>query len=157
VSDPRPVIRVLLVDDDEDDALLTRGLLAEVTQVEFDLEWARTFEDGVERLRQGVHEVALVDWRLGTHDGIELIRLAADSGWPAPVILLTGRGGHAVDLAAMEAGAADFLSKTHLTADSRAARSATPCSTAGWRRRGRAWPPRGRRASRRRRTAPACG
>jgi light-regulated signal transduction histidine kinase (bacteriophytochrome) len=61
--------------------------------------------------------VALVDWRLGNHDGIELIRLAAESGWPAPIILLTGRGGHAVDLAAMEAGAADFLSKTHLTSD----------------------------------------
>ena len=116
-EDSRPVIRVLLVDDDEEDALLTRGLLAEATQVAFQLDWVHTFEDGVERLRQGVHEVALVDWRLGTHDGIELIRLAADSGWAAPIILLTGRGGHAVDLAAMEAGAADFLSKTHLTSD----------------------------------------
>jgi signal transduction histidine kinase len=116
-EDSRPVIRVLLVDDDEEDALLTRGLLAEATQVAFQLDWVHTFEDGVERLRQGVHDVALVDWRLGPHDGIELIRLAADSGWAAPIILLTGRGGHAVDLAAMEAGAADFLSKTHLTSD----------------------------------------
>ena len=117
-DDPRPVIRVLLVDDDEEDALLTRGLLAEGPQGEFELEWVRTFEDGVERLRQGLHDVALVDWRLGTHDGIELIRLATDSGWSAPIILLTGRGGHAVDLAAMEAGAADFLSKYQLTSDS---------------------------------------
>ncbi len=116
-EDSRPVIRVLLVDDDEEDALLTRGLLAEATQVAFQLDWVHTFEDGVERLRRGGHDVALVDWRLGTHDGIELIRLAADSGWAAPIILLTGRGGHAVDLAAMEAGAADFLSKTHLTSD----------------------------------------
>ncbi len=116
-EDSRPVIRVLLVDDDEEDALLTRGLLAEATQVAFQLDWVHTFEDGVERLRRGEHDVALVDWRLGTHDGIELIRLAADSGWAAPIILLTGRGGHAVDLAAMEAGAADFLSKTHLTSD----------------------------------------
>ncbi|HEX5044321.1 MAG TPA: ATP-binding protein [Candidatus Polarisedimenticolaceae bacterium] len=116
-EDSRPVIRVLLVDDDEDDALLTRGLLAEATQVAFELEWARTFEDGLERLRQGGYDVALVDWRLGTHDGIDLIRLAAESGWPAPIILLTGRGGHAVDLAAMDAGAADFLSKNHLTTD----------------------------------------
>jgi signal transduction histidine kinase len=119
VSDhPRPVIRVLLVDDDEEDALLTRGLLAECPQGEFELEWVHTFEDGVERLRQGLHDVTLVDWRLGTHDGIELIRLATDSGWSAPIILLTARGGHAVDLAAMEAGAADFLSKNQLTSDS---------------------------------------
>jgi len=112
-----PVIRVLLVDDDEDDALLTRGLLTAVSHVAFQLEWVRTFEEAMERLRQGEHDVALVDWRLGPHDGIELIRLAAESGCPVPIILLTGRGGHAVDLAAMEAGAADFLSKTHLTAD----------------------------------------
>jgi len=116
-EESRPVIRVLLVDDDEDDALLTRGLLSEVAHVTFQLEWVQSFENGLARLREGEHDVALVDWRLGTHDGIELIRLAAESGWPAPIILLTGRGGHAVDLAAMEAGAADFLSKSQLTAD----------------------------------------
>ena len=116
-EDAAPVIRVLLVDDDEDDALLTRDLLGEVNHVAFQLEWVRTFEEAMERLRQAEHDVALVDWRLGPHDGIELIRLAAESGCPVPIILLTGRGGHAVDLAAMEAGAADFLSKTHLTSD----------------------------------------
>ena len=72
-EDPRPIIRVLLVDDDEDDALLTRGLLSDVSAVRFELEWVHTFEEGVERLRQGEHDVALVDWRLGTHDGLELI------------------------------------------------------------------------------------
>jgi len=90
-EESRPVIRVLLVDDDEDDALLTRGLLSEVAHVTFQLEWVESFENGLARLREGEHDVALVDWRLGSHDGIELIRLAAESGWPAPIILLTGR------------------------------------------------------------------
>ena len=58
-EESRPVIRVLLVDDDEDDALLTRGLLSEVAHVTFQLEWVESFENGLARLREGEHDVAL--------------------------------------------------------------------------------------------------
>ena len=113
----RAGIRVLLVDDDEEDAMLTRDLLADRPPGEFQVDWVPGFDEAVERLRRKEHDVALVDWRLGTHDGIDLIRLASESEWALPMILLTGRGGHAVDVAAMEAGAADFLSKSQMTTD----------------------------------------
>jgi signal transduction histidine kinase len=111
-------IRVLLVEDDDEDALLTQDLLREVPLAVFAVERVATFEEGLARLRRREHDVALVDWRLDHRDGIELIRLAAAEEGAVPMILLTGRGDHAVDVAAMEAGAADFLGKSHLTADS---------------------------------------
>jgi CheY-like chemotaxis protein len=45
------------------------------------------------------------------------MRNAMDAGCQIPVILLTGMGEHEVDLAAMRAGAADYLVKGQLQAD----------------------------------------
>ncbi len=115
---PTTLTRVLLVEDDEDDYVLTRILLSEIPGRRFVLHWARTFEDGLEQLCRNEHDVALVDYRLGARNGVELLRAANDRGCQAPVILLTGSGQHQVDLEAMQAGAADYLVKTQLQANS---------------------------------------
>ena len=112
--DRRP-IRVLLVEDDEDDYLLTRDLLAEIGPGEFDLEWVRTYEAGLEAAARCRHDVCLLDYRLDGRTGLELLR-EAGSAVKAPVILLTGQGDRAVDLEAMQAGAADFLVKGRIDA-----------------------------------------
>lgn len=111
-------VRVLLVEDDEDDYVLARVLLSEIPGRRFVLDWARTFEEGLARLCRNEHDVALVDYRLGAHNGVELLRAAADRGCEAPIILLTGSGQHQVDLEAMQAGAADYLVKTQLQPNS---------------------------------------
>jgi signal transduction histidine kinase len=109
-------VRVLLVDDDEDDFILTRDLLAEVEAVAYSLQWAASFDAALEALARGCHDVYLVDYRLGGHDGLELIREAIGRGCRAPLILLTGQGDRAVDVKAMRAGAADYLSKARMDA-----------------------------------------
>lgn len=111
---PEP-IRVLLVDDDEDDYVLTRGLLAEIGAGRFALEWANTFDTGLAAMGRHDHQVYLLDYRLGEHDGLELLQAAVNDGCRAPVILLTGQGDRELDLAAMEQGAADYLVKGEIT------------------------------------------
>ena len=111
-------VRVLLVEDDEDDFTITRDLLSEIPGGQFTLDWVKTFEAGLEAMSGNQHDVVLVDYRLGAHNGIELLREAQERGCQAPVILLTGAGEHQVDLEAMQAGAADYLVKGHLRADS---------------------------------------
>lgn len=55
-------------------------------------------------------DAVLVDYNLGGRSGIELIREHAPH-YPAPLILYTGIGSPGVDLEAMEAGAALYLTK----------------------------------------------
>ncbi|WP_306818903.1 hybrid sensor histidine kinase/response regulator [Archangium lipolyticum] len=118
-SDPeqasRP-IRVLLVEDDEDDYLLTREALRPLgPRRRMVLEWARTCEQALEEMASGRHDVCLLDHRLGALTGLELLEQARRRGWRGPVILLTSLGDDALDHQAMEAGAADFLEKSQLT------------------------------------------
>ena len=110
------LVRVLLVDDDEDDYVLTRDLLAEAAGNRFDLEWVATYEAALETMRRAQYHVYLVDYRLGEQNGLELLCAAIASGCTAPIIVLTGQGDHTVDIAAMQAGAADYVDKGQLSA-----------------------------------------
>lgn len=111
----RPV-RVLLVDDDEDIFIITEGLLSEIPGQKFQLDWVATYKEGLEGMCKGEHEVYLLDYRLGEHNGLEMLREALTRGFHAPAILLTGQNDREVDLEAMKAGAADFLVKGQINA-----------------------------------------
>ncbi len=104
------------MDDDEDDYIITRDLLSEIKGKRFELEWVVTYEAALEAIGGHQHDVYLIDYRLGEHDGLELLRRALRNGCQAPLILLTGQGDHEIDLEAMKAGAADYLIKGQLEA-----------------------------------------
>jgi diguanylate cyclase (GGDEF)-like protein len=110
-------IRVLLVEDDEDDYILTRGMLAEGCGGRFSVDWADTRAMGLEKLTTGDYDVALVDHNLGTETGIDLLRCAYARGCRIPIIMLTGQDDRAIDLNAMHAGAAEYLVKGRVTGD----------------------------------------
>jgi signal transduction histidine kinase len=107
-------IRVLLIDDDRDDYLLTRDLFADIPGRRYRLDWVADYDSGLGALVRGEHDVYLLDFRLGAKTGLDLLAEARASGVPGPVILLTGQSRWEIDLAAMEQGAADFLEKSRL-------------------------------------------
>jgi two-component system, cell cycle sensor histidine kinase and response regulator CckA len=109
-------IRVLLVDDDEDDYILTRDWFGEFQGSSCELSWVDNYESAEQAIAQHQHDIYLVDYRLGIHNGLELLRQAIANGCSAPIILLTGQGDREIDLEAMKAGAADYLEKSQLTA-----------------------------------------
>ena len=104
-------IKVLLVEDNEADYVLTRSLFLRAGPERFKLEWVRTYNAGLEAVVGGTHDVCLVDYRLGGSSGLNFLREAAERGCEAPIILLTAQGDDKVDREAMEAGAADYLEK----------------------------------------------
>lgn len=114
---PVPRIRVLLIDDDEDDVFLTRALFDEVEDFRADVTAAASLEQGFRLLGEAPFDICLVDYRIGPDSGIAFIEQVAHSATPLPVILLTGQGSREVDLRAMEAGAADYLVKGGLDAE----------------------------------------
>jgi PAS domain S-box-containing protein len=104
--------KILIIDDDEDDCLIAKNMLAEAKGRRFVVKWASTYEAGRDELIAGQYHAALVDYDLGAHSGIELIREANERGYSSPLILFTGRGNYEVDLEAMQAGATLYLTKT---------------------------------------------
>ena len=108
-------IRVLLIDDDEDDFLLTRDLISELGG-RYSLDWIASYEEGLVAICTETHDVILLDYRLGTRSGIELLREAQAHRCSGPIILLTGQGQSRTDLEALDAGADDYLEKSGLTA-----------------------------------------
>lgn len=109
-------VKVLLVDDDEDDYILTRSLFLDIQEGGFQLDWVMSYESALPQIIQQQHDVYLIDYRLGSESGLDLLREAIAHQCQAPIILLTGQGDHEVDVAAMQAGAADYLVKGEISA-----------------------------------------
>ncbi len=107
---------ILLVEDDEDDYVLARDLLSEIFGPALKLDWAESWDAGLAALHKGTHDICIADYRLGDRNGLELVREAATLGCAAPIILLTGQDNREIDLAAVKAGATDYLVKGQITA-----------------------------------------
>ena len=112
--DTNDSIKILLIDDDEDDYFITHEYLLDIERQQYSLEWIDNYNDGYERIAQREHDVYLIDYRLGAENGLDLLRQMVEANHPAPIILLTGQGDHEVDIEAMRAGAADYLVKSQL-------------------------------------------
>jgi len=109
-----PSARILLVDDDEVDFVITKKLLGQVPDADYQLEWADCYEEGARALASGRHDACLVDYRLGAHSGLDLMRCAGREGWSVPMILLTAHGNRDVDAEALSLGAVGYLEKARL-------------------------------------------
>ncbi|HWE33904.1 MAG TPA: EAL domain-containing protein [Solirubrobacteraceae bacterium] len=113
-----PPIRVLLVEDDEDDYMITRELLSGQSRARFELEWCADFDEALAIVRERRHDVYLVDYRLGARTGLELVRAGFASLPGAPVLMLTGELDYEIDLEATALGVTDYLVKPELSAAS---------------------------------------
>jgi signal transduction histidine kinase len=116
LKDPQSTIRVLLIDDDEDDFIMIRDMLGDVPGIKYKLDWSASFREALPELSKRSHDIYLFDYRLGEHTGLDLMKEATHLGVRAPMLLLTGHGDSAVDLEAMKQGASDYLVKSQLSA-----------------------------------------
>ncbi len=111
------VCSVLVIDDDEDDFILVRDMLADVGGAAYRVEWVRHGAEAIARIGQGGVDACLLDYRLGGEDGLDVLRtLVALPRHPA-VVIATGQGNDQIDRQAVEIGAADYLVKREMTSD----------------------------------------
>jgi signal transduction histidine kinase len=109
------LIRVLLIEDDEDDYLLTREHLDAIERQDYEIEWVCTFDAARHCLNASGYDVILIDQYVGGDTGVEFIRERTQAGATAPMILLTGLGDIDIDMAAANAGAVDYMEKGKLS------------------------------------------
>lgn len=110
-------IKILLVDDDEDDYFLTSDYLKQIQGVDFRISWAESFQRAVECLLSETFDICFFDFRLGAKTGIDLLKVANQQGIQIPMVMLTGNGYKKVDEEAMRLGAVDYLIKSELDAE----------------------------------------
>ena len=110
-------IKILFVDDSRDDFLLAQRLLARLPNRTIALDWISDAEQAMERMLAGGHDLCLLDYDLGSRDGLDLLAMVQDRHCSMPIIMLTGAGNYGVDVEAMKLGAADYLVKGQITAD----------------------------------------
>lgn len=102
-------IKVLLVEDDPDDARMARLGLSGRPSI--DLVHVRDGAEALEAIDAGGVALCLVDHRLPDISGVELVRRIRSAGFEGPVIMVSGVRQDHVVAAAFEAGADDFFVK----------------------------------------------
>ena len=71
-------VLILLIDDDEEDFLIVSDMLAESKNSRFELSWAQTYDDGLEAISRREHDVYLLDYFMGTRNGLDLLKEAIE-------------------------------------------------------------------------------
>ncbi len=105
----RGAIRVLLVEDDDGDALLVEDLLAEALPGA-QIVRSRTFGEALPELHTGL-DCVLLDLKLPDAEGLDTVLRVRAQAPHIPLIVLTGFDHEAAGAAAVDAGAQDYLVK----------------------------------------------
>ena len=103
-------IRLLLIEDNPDDALLLRQLLRNAP-IPFEIEEAARLAGGLELLNHGGIDLVMSDLSLPDGDGIDTFRRLAAHPARVPIIVLSGLDDEAMALRTVEEGAQDYLVK----------------------------------------------
>jgi serine phosphatase RsbU (regulator of sigma subunit) len=108
---------LLLVEDDPADVVLVEELLAD-SSIRATLSWAGSLAEARERLeRDGVPGCILLDLHLPDAQGVEAVSELLAAVPAAPIVVLTGLAEENAGLAAVAAGAQDYLIKGQAAPD----------------------------------------
>jgi two-component system response regulator PilR (NtrC family) len=100
--------QVLVVDDEPD---IRELLELTLTKMGLGVDAVGTIAEAKERLKAGNYDLCLTDMRLGDGDGLELVRHIAALATDLPVAVITAYGSAENAVAALKAGAFDYVSK----------------------------------------------
>lgn len=110
-------LRILLIDDDEDDFLITSEYIQQIPGMDCQIDWCSQYDQALEHLRKKEYDIYFTDYRLGAKTGLDLLEDARTFNNEEPVIILTGKGSRDVDMQAMNLGAFDYQVKTELNVE----------------------------------------
>jgi two-component system, cell cycle sensor histidine kinase and response regulator CckA len=119
-------MRVLLIEDNEDDAYLIREMLMEKKDTGILLIWVDRLRSGLTRLAENASDLVLLDLSLPDSQGLKTLDLVQDCTQDVPIVVLTGLDDEVMANQAVRRGAQDYLVKGRLdgTLLARAARYA---------------------------------
>lgn len=106
------LLRVLLVEDDDDHAELAEDALREAGWPRFTVVRAASGAEACRRADEdGPFDALVLDYRLGGGTGLSLLDTLRAAGHTMPALVLTGMGSEQIAAEALRAGAGDYLAK----------------------------------------------
>jgi signal transduction histidine kinase len=104
-------ISILLVEDNSGDRRLISEMLAEASNVTFDMKYADHLQAAMEYLGQNRADVILLDLGLPDSQGLETLRKIYAQVSETPIVVLTGLNDEMIGVQAVNEGAQDYLIK----------------------------------------------
>jgi DNA-binding response OmpR family regulator len=98
--------KLLLIEDDKEFARVLLDALED-----HDVDHVADGTGGLDWLRQCRYEAAIIDWQLPSMDGLEVCRRFRQEGGSTPILMLTAKDRIQDQIAGLDAGADDYLSK----------------------------------------------
>lgn len=108
-------IRVLVIDDNEDDRFLYQRALSEGGEGSFAVQECNNGEEGLNQAVREEADCVLLDYSLPGRNGIEILKRLRLFAPFLPVVMLTGQGNEALAISAIREGAQNYISKASIT------------------------------------------
>ena len=110
-------VKLLIVDDDEDDVVLIKDIIADSMGNRVDVSCARSASEALSNFDRYLFDLCFLDYKLGKDDGLKLLHEIKVKGIDTSIILLTGQGSEDVAVDALKNGAVDYIRKSKLSSD----------------------------------------
>lgn len=113
---PSDLLCVLLVEETVDDAKRIENILSQCENIDFTVDLVMTVDEAHQALSDEMYDVVLLADQIEGWTGVELVlTLDQDDPFMPPIIMLAREENRDADLAAQQAGLADYLVKGQLT------------------------------------------
>ena len=108
-------LRILLIEDNEDDFILFKQLLSKSRFLSAELLWAKRIREALPMIAEGNIDLILTDLALPDGKGFETIKKLNEVVKKVPIIVLTSNSDERLALYILRAGAQDYLIKGQVT------------------------------------------
>lgn len=105
-------IKVLVVEDNPDDAFLIQEMIKAESPGEYDLTAEGTLNGAQDRLRRESFDLILLDFNLPDSRGLTTIKSLQQDASRVAIVVITGTDDEAIAIEALKIGAEDFLVKS---------------------------------------------
>jgi signal transduction histidine kinase len=109
------LIKIVVIDDSEDDRLLYRRTLMKSTDATYEVIEASDGEEGLRCIAEEKPACVLLDYSLPGRNGVEILKTARSRHPFMPVVMLTGQGNEKVAVTAIQLGAQNYIAKSTIT------------------------------------------
>jgi len=112
----KKVIRVLFIDDDEDEYFLLKKMVQRIVRgkYQYEVSWEKDRAVAKRKILKKQFDICLLDYAMGSWNGLELLQETKQTR-EIPIIMMTGHDDFYVDEQAMSLGASDYIVKSDLS------------------------------------------